>query len=46
MNRFIKTGKDPLHKENNCGVYKINCLNCESSCWPNKKEIKNSHKRT
>ncbi|KAG5308732.1 SWET1 protein, partial [Acromyrmex insinuator] len=30
MNRFIKTGKEPLRKEDHCGVvYKINCLNCE-----------------
>ena len=32
MNTFIKTGKDPLLKDDHCGiVYKINCLNCESS---------------
>ena len=32
MNRFIKTGKDRLCKEDHCGmVYKINCLDCESS---------------
>ena len=47
MNTFIKTGKDPLLKDNHCGVvYKINCLNCVFLCWPNKKEIKNSNKRT
>ena len=32
MNTFIKTGKDPLLKDDHRGVvYKINCLNCESS---------------
>ncbi|KAG5320516.1 POL2 protein, partial [Pseudoatta argentina] len=32
MNTFIKTGKDSLPKDDQCGVvYKINCLNCESS---------------
>ena len=32
MNIFIKTGKDPLLKDDHRGVvYKINCLNCESS---------------
>ncbi|KAG5317259.1 MOS1T transposase, partial [Pseudoatta argentina] len=32
LNTFIKTGKDPLLKDDHCGVvYKINCLNCESS---------------
>ena len=31
MNTFIETGKDPLLKDYHCGVYKINCLNCESS---------------
>ena len=32
MNTFIKTRKDPLLKDDYRGVvYKINCLNCESS---------------
>ena len=32
MNTFIKTGKDPLLKNDHRGVvYKINCVNCESS---------------
>ena len=32
LNTFIKTGKDSLPKDDQCGVvYKINCLNCESS---------------
>ena len=32
MNTFIKTGKDPLLKDDHRGVvYKINCLNYESS---------------
>ena len=32
LNTIIKTGKDPLLKNDHCGVvYKINCLNCESS---------------
>jgi len=32
LNRFIKTGKDRLCKEDHCSmVYKINCLDWESS---------------
>ena len=32
MNTFIKTGKDSLLRDHHPGVvYKINCLNCESS---------------
>ena len=32
LNTIIKTGKDPLLKDDHCGVvYKINCLNWESS---------------
>ena len=46
MNRFIKTGKDPLRKEDHCGVvYKINCLNIVSFLMSIKKEIKNSNKK-
>ncbi|KYN28656.1 hypothetical protein ALC57_01909 [Trachymyrmex cornetzi] len=31
LNRFIKTGKDCLCKDDQCDVYRISCLDCESS---------------
>ena len=34
LNKFIKTGKDRLSKEDHCNVvYKINYLDCESSWY-------------
>lgn len=39
LNRFIKLGKDKLDKMEQCDVvYKINCLDCNSSYWTNKKK--------
>jgi len=48
LSHFIKLGKDRLEKMEQCDVvYKISCLNCDSSyVGQTKRKIKNRNQRT